>query len=75
VPVSSSPGKIRVTPLRCASGFLSVMTSTAGVTLNPYSYACRAVDSTPRLGGYAGDHDLHNTQVLQVRLEAPVGEQ
>src|ERR1700733_13548938 len=46
-PVSPSRGKTLVRLYSCASGRASVMASSASVTLNPCSYACRAVASTP----------------------------
>src|ERR1700761_7895668 len=46
-PVSPSLGKTLARLYACASGRASVMASTANVTLNPSSYACRAVASTP----------------------------
>src|ERR1700740_2227560 len=49
VPVSPKRGKMRVRLLWCASGFMSVMASTASVTWKPHSCADRAVDSTPTL--------------------------
>ena len=49
VPVSPSLGKFSVTLFVKASAFVSVMASVESVTLNPHSYAKRAVDSTPML--------------------------
>src|ERR1700728_2929756 len=46
-PVSPSRGKTLARLYSCASGRTSVMASRASVTLNPCSYACRAVASTP----------------------------
>src|ERR1700733_9319465 len=46
-PVSPSRGKTLARLYSCASARKSVMASRASVTLNPCSYACRAVASTP----------------------------
>src|ERR1035438_10213007 len=46
-PVSPSRGKTLARLYSCASGRTSVMASRASVTLNPCSYASRAVASTP----------------------------
>ena len=61
VPVSANLGKMRVMLLVCASGFMSVMASTARVMSNSSSYALRPVDSTPMLVA-TGEQDLRNSR-------------